>query len=82
MVRQTSWGAIDFEAEGAIDPEWMFAFGSIRGKGVKMEELRATVVAAQRRMKAAYDGAYEQVAVAVTLSGDITVVEPFIQPSS
>ena len=28
------------------------------------------------------DGAYEQVAVAVTLSGDITVVEPFIQPSS
>ena len=40
MARQTSWATIDFEAEDAIDPEYMFSYGAIDGEGLAMSELR------------------------------------------
>ena len=36
MARQTSWATIDFEAEDAVDPEYMFSYGTINGGGVHM----------------------------------------------
>ena len=56
MARQTSWATIDFEAEDAVDPEYMFSYGAINGKGVVMQELRSVVIAA---MKAGYGAAFE-----------------------
>ena len=47
MARQTSWATIDFEAEDAVDPEYMFDYGAINGVGVVMQELRPTVIEAQ-----------------------------------
>ena len=46
MARQTSWATIDFEAEDAVDPEYMFSYGAINGRGVDMRELRPVVIAA------------------------------------
>ena len=46
MARQTSWATIDFEAEDAVDPEYMFDYGAIDGKGLNMGELRPLVIAA------------------------------------
>ena len=54
MARQTSWATIDFEAEDAVDPEYMFSYGAINGKGVPMHELRPVVIEAQEKMKAGY----------------------------
>ena len=59
MARQTSWATIDFEAEDAVDPEYMFSYGGINGEGVAMNELRPTVVEAQAEMKAGYGAAFE-----------------------
>ena len=59
MARQTSWATIDFEAEDAVDPEYMFSYGRIDGKGVDMRELRPVVITAQAAMKAGYDAAFE-----------------------
>ena len=59
MARQTSWATIDFEAEDAVDPEYMFSYGAINGKGVQMWELRPTVIEAQEKMKAGYGAAFE-----------------------
>jgi hypothetical protein len=59
MARQTSWATIDFEAEGAVDPEYMFSYGGINGRGVAMQELRPVVIAAQAAMKAGYGAAFE-----------------------
>ena len=46
----TTWAeiAIDFEAADSIDPDWMFAYGSINGRGINMRMLRPTVAAAQK----------------------------------
>ena len=38
MARQTSWATIDFEAKDAVDPEYMFSYGAINGRGVDMRE--------------------------------------------
>ena len=61
MARQKSWATIDFEAENAVDPEYMFSYGAIPGEdgGVSMKELRPTVIKAQAAMKEGYDGAFE-----------------------
>ena len=59
MARQTSWATIDFEAEDAVDPEYMFSYGGIDGRGVDMGELRPVVIAAQAAMKAGYGAAFE-----------------------
>ena len=59
MALQKSWATIDFEAENAVDPEYMFAFGKIDGTGVAMGELRPKVIEAQEAMKAGYSAAYE-----------------------
>ena len=59
MALQTSWATIDFEAENAVDPEYMFAFGKIGGTGVAMGQLRPKVIEAQEAMKAGYSAAYE-----------------------
>ena len=59
MARQTSWATIDFEAEDAVDPEYMFNYGGIDGWGVNMQELRPTVIEAQEKMKAGYGAAFE-----------------------
>ena len=59
MAQQRSWGTIDFEAENAVDPEYMFSYGAINGGGVNMRELRPTVIAAQAAMKAGYSAAFE-----------------------
>ena len=59
MARQTSWATIDFEAEDAVDPEFMFSYGRINGFGVDMSELRPVVITAQAAMKAGYGAAFE-----------------------
>ena len=59
MTLQTSWATIDIEAENAVDPDYMFSFGTINGKGVNMHELRPTVIEAQAAMKAGYSAAFE-----------------------
>ena len=59
MARQTSWATIDFEAEDAVDPEYMFSYGTIDGVGVDMQELRPMVIKAQAEMKAGYGAAFE-----------------------
>ena len=56
---QTSWATIDFEAENAVDPEYMFSFGTINGTGVNMGQLRPIVIKAQAGMKTAYGAAFE-----------------------
>ena len=60
MALETSWATIDFEAENAVDPEYMFSHGTIDGvTGVSMQELRPTVIKAQAGMKEGYGGAFE-----------------------
>ena len=59
MTLQTSWATIDFGAENAVDPEYMFSYGAIDGGGVRMEELRPTVIKAQKGMITGYSGAFE-----------------------
>ena len=59
MARQTCWATIDFEAEDAVDPEYMFTFGEINGRGMSMRELRPVVIEAQAAMKAGYGAAFE-----------------------
>ena len=59
MARQKSWATIDFEAENAVDPVYMFSYGEIDGVGMSMEELRPTVIEAQAAMKAGYSQAFE-----------------------
>ena len=59
MARQTSWATIDFEAEDAVDPEYMFSYGAIDGEGVATKELRPVVIEAQAAMKAGYGAAFE-----------------------
>ena len=59
MARQTSWATIDFEAEDAVDPEYMFSFGRINGFGVHMGQLRPKVIEAQAAMKKGYGAAFE-----------------------
>ena len=59
MARQTSWATIDFEAKDAVDPEYMFSYGTINGRGVAMQQLRPTVIEAQAAMKAGNGAAFE-----------------------
>ena len=59
MARQTSWATIDFEAQDAVYPEYMFDYGGIDGEGLDMGELRPVVIAAQAAMKAGYGAAFE-----------------------
>ena len=59
MALQRSWATIDFEAENAVDPEYMFSYGAINGEGVDMEKLRPMVIEAQKAMKEGYNGAFE-----------------------
>ena len=59
MALQTSWATIDFEAENAVDPEYMFSYGAIDGEGMNMGQLRPVVIEAQAAMKAGYSAAFE-----------------------
>ena len=62
MARQTSWATIDFEAEDAVDPEYMFSYGNSNGnmgEGVNMRQLRPVVIEAQEKMKEGYGAAFE-----------------------
>ena len=62
MAQQTSWATIDFEAEDAVDPEFMFPYGNSNGNmggGVNMQQLRPKVIEAQAAMKAGYGAAFE-----------------------
>ena len=59
MALQTSWGTIDFEAENAVDPEYMFTYGAINGFGVDMRLLRPMIIEAQEGMRTGYGGAFE-----------------------
>ena len=74
MARQTSWATIDFEAEDAVDPEYMFSYGAINGIGVTMRQLRPTVIAAQAAMKAGYGAAFE------SARGKQGAAEAFLRP--
>ena len=58
MAQQESWSTIDFESANAVDPDYMFPYGTINGKGVNMAELRPVVLEAQRAMKAGSDQAF------------------------
>jgi len=58
MAQQESWSTIDFESANAVDPDYMFPYGTINGKGVNMVELRPVVLEAQRAMKAGSDQAF------------------------
>ena len=67
MARQTSWYTIDFEAEDAVDPEYMFDYGLIGGdrffdiqEALNMSQLRPTVIKAQAAMKEGYGAAFEE----------------------
>ena len=59
MELQTSWADIDFDAENAVDPEYMFSHGAIDGWRVDMEELRPIVTKAQAAMKKGYSKAFK-----------------------
>ena len=59
MAQQKSWGTVDFEGANAVDPDYMFPYGTINGEGVNMAELRPVVMEAQRAMKAGSDQAFE-----------------------
>eukprot|EP00964_Phaeocystis_antarctica_P039415 scaffold22549_cov52-Phaeocystis_antarctica.AAC.3 len=59
MALQTSWATIDFEADNAVDPEYMFDYGEIDGSGARMQELRPTVIEAQAAMKEGYGAAFD-----------------------
>ena len=59
MAQQKSWSTIDFESANAVDPDYMFPYGTINGGGVNMAELRPVVIEAQRAMKAGSDQAFE-----------------------
>jgi hypothetical protein len=59
MAQQTSWATIDFEAEDAVDPEYMFSYGAINGRGLNMGQLRPVVIEAQAAMKKGYGAAFE-----------------------
>ena len=62
MARQTSWATIDFEAEDAVDPEYMFSYGDSNGNmggGVNMKQLRPVVIKAQAAMKKGYNKAFK-----------------------
>ena len=48
MALQTSWATIDFEAENAVDPEYMFSFGAINDRGLAMHELRPSPAATRK----------------------------------
>jgi len=55
MAKQKSWATIDFEA---VDPVYMFNYGTIKGEGLQMSKLRKVVIKAQKAMKKAYENAY------------------------
>ena len=57
MAKQKSWATIDFEA---VDPVYMFNYGTINGQGVQMSKLRKVVIRAQEAMKKAYNKAYRK----------------------
>ena len=59
MALQTSWATIDFEAENAVDPGYMFAYGVINGGGLQMSELRQVVIRAQQGMEKGYNKAFK-----------------------
>ena len=59
MAQQKSWSTIDFESANAVDPDYMFPYGTINGKGVNVAELRPVVIEAQWAMKAGSDQAFE-----------------------
>ena len=59
MELQTSWADIDFDAENAVDPKYMFSHGAIDGWRVDMEELRPIVTKAQAAMKKGYSKAFK-----------------------
>ena len=58
MAKQKSWATIDFEAENAVDPVYMFNYGTIKGEGLQMSKLRKVVIRAKKAMKKAYEKAY------------------------
>ena len=55
MAKQKSWATIDFEA---VDPVYMFNYGTIKGEGLQMSKLRKVVIRAKKEMKKAYEKAY------------------------
>jgi len=55
MAKQKSWATIDFEA---VDPVYMFNYGTIKGEGLQMSKLRKVVIKAKKAMKKAYENAY------------------------
>ena len=60
MAKQKSWATINFEAQNAVDPVYMFNYGTINGQGVQMSKLRKVVIRAQEAMKKAYNKAYRK----------------------
>ena len=54
------------------DPDFMFQFGAIGGKGIDMERLRPVVIKAQALMKSQYDAAFE---AACRLPGSADIFE-------
>ena len=58
MAKQKSWATINFEAKNAVDPVYMFNFGTINSQGLQMSKLRKVVIRAQKAMKKAYENAY------------------------
>ena len=58
MEKYSDWQEIDFESPEAPDPDFMFQFGAIRGKGIDMEKMRPMVVEAQKRMIGQYSDAF------------------------
>ncbi|KAL1526549.1 hypothetical protein AB1Y20_015257 [Prymnesium parvum] len=54
----TSWASIDFEAVGAVDPDWMLGYGRVGGKGANLKAIRPKVIAAQKAMCEAYARVY------------------------
>ena len=67
METYTSWETInlekadaaDPEAGAAVDPEYMFSYGTINGRGLNMATLRPKVIEAQKLMKEGYEGAFK-----------------------
>jgi hypothetical protein len=60
MALQTSWATIDFEAKNAVDPVYMFDYGTINGGGLQMSELRQVVIRAQKAMEKSYNKAFKR----------------------
>ena len=56
MAQQDSWSTIDFESANAVDPDYMFPYGTINGMGVNMVELHPVILKTREERRGATAG--------------------------